>query len=50
MRLPPEINDPAASSSDAENHVHGNSPQNMNTEYGNVRFSGFGRMVEKTNV
>ena len=31
MRLPPLISDDAASVSDAENHVHGSNPQNMNT-------------------
>ena len=29
IRFPPEISEPDASRSDAENHVHGRSPQNM---------------------
>ena len=34
IRLPPEISEPAASVSDAENHVHGRMPQNMNKRIG----------------
>ena len=31
IRLPPEISEPDASVSDAENQVHGRMPQNMNS-------------------
>src|SRR5690242_2715760 len=39
IRLPPEISTLADSSSDAENHVHGRMPQNMNSAYGVTRGS-----------
>ena len=34
IKLPPEINEPAASVSDEENQVHGRMPQNMKSAYG----------------
>src|ERR1043166_1055831 len=38
MRLPPEMSEPDDSINDAENHVHGSSPQNMNSGYGSGPF------------
>ena len=49
IRLPPEMSEPGASSSDAENHVHGSRPQNMNTAYGSRSLLAFGRIFAKTN-
>ena len=49
IRFPPLMSDEVASVSDAENHVHGSKPQNMNTAYGRVRGLLFGRTVLNTN-
>src|SRR6516164_8295908 len=49
IRFPPDISEPDDSISEAENHVHGSSPQNMNSGYGSVPF-GAGITYLNTNV
>ena len=49
IRLPPAMSDPDASVSDAENHVHGRMPQNMNRAYGCTPAIVFGITVVNTN-
>src|SRR6476646_10277304 len=50
IRLPPEMSTPDDSMSDAENHVHGSNPQNMNSGYGSVPCGAAGMTYLNTNV
>src|SRR5438093_9366045 len=49
IRLPPEMSEPDASVSDAENQVHGRMPQNMKSAYGCTPAIVLGSTVVKTN-
>src|ERR1043166_9128371 len=50
IRLPPAMSTPDDSMSDAENHVQGRSPQNMNSGYGVAPCTAWGMTYVKTSV
>jgi len=49
IRLPPEISEPDASTSDDENQFHGRRPQNMKSAYGCSPDVVFGMTTVNTN-